>query len=202
MSELPSFLTNGTFDLDYFLRKTTTKMFTSKEDTSYKSIRISYHPGQSKPDQIIKVTKALNDAGYRVGIFGTSHPSNLRANIEFTEMAYKAGVFFFIRDFLGFYQDHLYGDFYYPKGLNGNKKKCECRIQELLVGPDGLVYRCHKDLYEDVNPIGSILDMSFEIEDIFRSCNNYGICNECDLKRKMSPDLKTSKCSIEIKEII
>ena len=41
-----------------------------------------------------------------------------------------------------------------------------CRSKELLMSPEGHVYRCHRDLYAQENPTGNILDSEFEIKDI------------------------------------
>ena len=194
-------LTNASFDLKKFLKRTNPDMFYVGGEAYYKSIRISFHPGQSDAKRIIDASMRLSDAGYSVGIFGTNYPDNLRANNEFAEKARRAGIFFFIRDYLGFYNDRLYGDFFYIDALNGNRKPRMCRTEELLIGPEGDVYQCHKRLYEGNRPVGNILNMAYEIEDVFRPCLEFGTCNECDVKKKLGPDLTKNKCSIEIKGI-
>ena len=193
-------LTNGSFDVSKFLKNTKPDQFYKSKEKHYKSIRISFHPGYSEQEKILNVAKRLNDAGYSAGIFGTSYPENLRFNNEFTEMASMAGIFFFIRDYLGWYENRLMGDYYYPNALNGHKKKCKCRTSELLVDPTGTIYRCHADLYEEKMAIGNILNMAFDLTDEFMPCDRYGTCNFCDIKRKLGPDLKSSRCSVEIIE--
>jgi organic radical activating enzyme len=190
-------LSNGTFDVDKFITNTTPNRFSKKED-EYKSIRFSYHPKSTNQDKIISTTKKLQDNGYKVGIFGLNHPENLSANTIMTEKCRKESIYFFIRDFLGYYNDRLYGYFKYYGALNGNKKKCFCRSQELIIGSDGKIFKCHRDLYEGTNEIGNIQNKDHEIEDKFYACNNYGLCNPCDVKLKMLNDLKSSKCSVEI----
>lgn len=190
-------LSNGSFDVNEFLEKTTPSMFTIREP-EYKSIRLSYHAGYTDPSQIVNTARTLQDNGYSVGIFGLNHPHNLSKNIAMTQKALSSGIFFFIRDFLGYFEDKLYGYYMYPGALNGNRKKCKCRIQEMLVGPDGNVYRCHRDLYEPAGEIGNILNVAFDITDEFRPCSNLGLCNPCDIKKKSNPDLTTPKCSVEI----
>jgi len=191
-------LSNGSFNTTEFLRKLSPTRFTVSEDPSYKSIRLSFHVNNTVPGAIVEKAKMLQAEGYSVGIFGLNHPENLKANIVMTEYCRSAGVFFFIRDFLGFYEDRLFGHYKYPSGLNGNRKHCQCKIQELLVGPDGNVFRCHRDLYDDTGEVGSLLNIAYEIKDEFRPCDNFGLCNNCDLKQKLGPDLKTSKCSVEV----
>lgn len=191
-------LTNGSFDLDEFIKKAPVDRFTKKEDSSYKSIRMSYHVKTSNAeDLVIKVAK-LQKAGYSVGIFGLNHPENLRANVEMTELCRIAEVYFFVRDYLGWYSDRLYGYYKYISGLNGNKKPCKCKTSELLIGPEGHRYKCHKDLYDESNPIGDILRMDFSVEDKFYPCDSFGLCNPCDLKIKVSNNLQDSRCAVEI----
>jgi hypothetical protein len=193
-------LSNGKFDLPEFLERTTPSRFSRKGD-EYKSIRFSYHPGHTNLESIVATSKKLGKYGYKVGIFGLNYPTNLVHNIAMAERCSKAGVYFFVRDFLGYYEDHLYGIFQYYSALNGNRKSCQCRIQELLVGPEGNVYKCHRDLYAGENEVGNILNMAFEMKDEFLPCHNFGLCNPCDIKKKLGPDLSTSKCSVEIKEL-
>ena len=193
-------LSNGTFNVDKFISNTTPSMFTKKED-DYKAIRFSYHPKSTNQDRVIATASKLQEAGYSIGIFGLNHPENLVYNIKMTEKCRKAGVYFFIRDFLGYYNDRLYGYYKYHNALNGNRKKCQCRTQELLMGADGSIYRCHRDLYEGKSKIGHISDADLKINDTFRPCDNYGLCNPCDIKLKLGPDLITSKCSVEIDHV-
>jgi hypothetical protein len=193
-------LTNGSyFDVNELMRKIPADRFTRKGD-EYKAIRISYHPNHSDPDKIASVASILQNNGYPVGIFGLNHPDNLSRNVVMAERCRKVGVYFFIRDFLGYYNDRLFGYYKDHSALNGNRKKCLCRSEELLVGPDGKIYRCHRDLYDGSAEIGSILNISYELKDEFRPCGNLGLCSPCDAKLKLSSDLKFGKCSIEIKQ--
>jgi hypothetical protein len=191
-------LSNGSFNVDEFMDKISPERFTITNEDMYKSIRFSYHPSITDPEKIVNKTKNLIDKGYNAGIFGINHPNNLIHNINMTEKCSKAGVFFFVRDFLGYYDDRLYGYYKYYSALNGNKKKCKCKTEEMLIDPSGNVYRCHRDLYDNSGEIGNILNMAFQITDEFIPCGNYGLCNPCDVKLKMSPDLLTSKCAVEI----
>jgi MoaA/NifB/PqqE/SkfB family radical SAM enzyme len=193
-------LTNGEwFEIEEFTDRIMSNRFTNKGN-DYKAIRISYHPKKTNRNKVVERAAILQNMGYPVGIFGLNHPDNLKANIEMTELCRQRGVFFFIRDFLGYYNDLLFGYYKYPAALNGNKKQCECRSEELLVGPDGNCYRCHRDLYAGTGEIGNLLNMAFEIKDEFRPCDNFGSCNPCDVKEKIKSDLTTSKCAVEIKE--
>lgn len=193
-------LTNGlAFDLKEFMDRIPPERFT-KKGYEYKAIRMSYHPKTTDREELLMRAKTLQESGYPVGIFGVNHPENLAANVEMTARTASYGIYFFVRDFLGYYDDRLYGYYKYRSALNGNRKRCQCKIEELLVGPDGDAYRCHRDLYDGSCSIGSIMNMAFEVKDIFRPCDNYGLCNPCDIKLKLSNDLTTRKCSVEIVE--
>lgn len=190
-------LTNGQFDIDEFMACVPVKKFTVK-GPEYKAIRMSYHVKSMDAKNLAERAGRLIDVGYNVGIFGINHPENLAANVLMTEICSRMGIYFFVRDFLGFYDDTLHGYFKYPGALNGNKKECLCRTQELLIGPEGNAYRCHRDLYADEFNIWNFNDEYIAIDENFRSCSNYGLCNFCDVKKKLSPDLITGKCSVEI----
>jgi len=192
-------LTNGQFDVREFIKNAPVNKFT-RRGPEYKSIRMSYHVKSMEATVIAQTACDLMAAGYSVGIFGLNHPENLSANVMMTEICRQVGVYFFIRDFLGYYRDRLYGNYKYYGALNGNKKDCLCRTSELLIGPDGNIYVCHRDLYSDERSIGSVTDKYLDIDNSFRKCSNYGLCNPCDLKEKLSPDLVTGRCSVEIYE--
>lgn len=192
-------LTNGKFDIEEFIRNVPTTRLTSAGPDYYKSIRMSYHAQYMIKEELVQKALRLQDAGFKVGIFGLNHPHNLFHNVEMTDLCSKHGVYFFVRDFLGYWEDRLYGYYKYPSALNGNKKKCLCRAQDFLIGPEGDVFRCHRDLYEQSTSVGSILNITYEVNDSFISCDNFGLCNPCDFKIKLEPDLITTKCSVEIK---
>ena len=112
------------------------------------------------------------------------------------------GYFFFPKDFLGKWNNQVYGTYKYPEGLSGNRKKVKCRTRELLIDPSGEIYKCHRDLYKIENPINNITHKDFNIEDKFRVCDNYGGCNPCDVKLKTNFYLKEVDCQVEINELV
>jgi hypothetical protein len=191
-------LTNCNFDIDTFIYKMSPTRFSSKED-AYKAIRVSYHPSMSKPEALIKKVSILQDAGYSIGIFGINHPLNLHANIQMSELARKSRVYFFIKDFLGEYNNKLFGYYKYPEGLDSIKKIRQCRIQEILIGPNGYIYRCHRDLYLDEHRQAYFPDPNLKLDYKFTTCPNFGECNPCDLKLKTNRFLEMGSCSVEIK---
>ena len=195
-------LTNLQFDLDKFMRNVTTlrfhDIFTKNKDKAYKSIRVSYHASQMSPQKLVQRVKILQDAGYPVGIFGLNHPTNLQDNIQMSELARVNQVYFFIKDYLGWFSDQLHGIYRYPTALSGDKKNVRCRTKELLISPEGNTHRCHRDLYRNENRLSNILDANFKIRSGFRMCDKYGDCNPCDVKLKTNRFLKMGNSSVEI----
>ena len=167
---------------------------------AYKAIRVSYHPERHDPVQLLDRVENLQGLGYNVGLFGINHPENVSWNVAMTELARQRKVFFFVKDFLGDYQGQMFGYYKYPEGLDGKPKSAQCRSKELLVAPDGLVYRCHRDLYKGEGEIADIRTLKEEDLHQFRSCSNYGKCNPCDLKSKTNRFLQAGNCQVEIKD--
>ncbi|MFH2012807.1 MAG: radical SAM protein [Pseudomonadota bacterium] len=197
-------LTNFMFDVDEFIEKVPVWRFDRK--SPYAPIRVSYHPGQNDINDLINKTIKMQDAGFRVGLFGILHPKkDIRKHIlETKEACQKIGIDFRTKEFLGKWDKKLYGTFKYDGSVCGNEMKyCECRTTELLVDPAGYVYKCHADLYNGRNPVAHILDENFTEEDIdkFRPCNFFGDCNPCDVKVKTNRFQIFGHTSVEIKNI-
>lgn len=192
-------LTNLQFDVNTFIKKISPERFNKTDNDAYKSIRVSYHP-ESTNKSIISKIKTLQDAGFLIGLFGINHPKNMYANMVMSELARKNNIYFFIKDFLGEYDNELFGYYRYKDSFSKIKKKCKCRSKELLIGPEGNIYKCHRDLYNLEFPVSNIKD-DFEIKYIFRDCNMYGFCNLCDVKTKLNRFLQMGHCSVEIENV-
>ncbi len=193
-------LTNLTFDVVEFTHKLSPYKFFNSINKAYKPIRVSFHPEFMDVQKTIAKLLILQDTGFNVGLFSINHPHNIETNLELAEECRKNMVYFFIKDFLGIHDGHLFGYYKYKDGLNRKiNSKVLCKTKELLIGPDGKAFRCHRDLYADENSIGSLLDDNFKIEDKFRGCNKYGFCNNCDVKSKANRFLQMGECSVEIK---
>lgn len=180
-------LTNMMFDVDEFIQNVPVWRF--NRDAPYGPIRVSYHPGQNDIVDLIRKTFRMQEAGFRVGLYGILHPDEeIRKHIlEAQELCLKKGIDFRTKEFLGRYKDKLYGTFKYAYSVCGpERKSCECRTTEIIADPAGYVYRCHSDLYLGRNPIAHVLDEDFTIEviDKFRECPFFGDCNPCDVKVK------------------
>src|SRR3989344_2035901 len=158
-------------------------------DVPYPQIRASYHPGESDPDELIANAKMLQNAGFKVGIFSVLYPSP-QQNTEIVKMQYRCaneGLLFRVKEFVGMYEGTLYGDYskYPGASFSKERKDVACKTPELHVGPNGAVYRCHRDLYAKQFPIGHILDRDFQFDPKFTFCPNYGDCHPCDVKVKI-----------------
>jgi sulfatase maturation enzyme AslB (radical SAM superfamily) len=178
-------LTNMMFNVDQFIRLVPSRRFARQ--APYAPIRVSFHPGQNDIDELIHKTHRLEEAGFRVGIYGIKHPDqNIYEEIlAAKKRCERRGIDFRLKQFLGEWNGMLYGTFKYEGSVDSAEiKKCRCRTSELIVDPAGYVFRCHADLYKAREPIAHILDESFSEKqlDVFRPCDSYGRCNPCDVK--------------------
>ena len=132
-------LTNLSFDIDYFIENVSVYSF--ENDKGYAPIRVSFHPGFSEKINVIERVRKLMDAGYRVGLYVVETKENkdviedLR-KIDWIDLQVKP------------YLEH--------KLKIKPENKCKCAVSELLIGPDGNIYKCHRDLYKSENRIGDL----------------------------------------------
>lgn len=197
-------MTNLMFDVDAFIANVPVWRFT--REAPYAAIRVSYHPGQNDIDDLVAKTFRLQEAGFRIGLYGIEHPdTEMRKHIiEVQEKCLKLGLDFRLKEFLGEYAGTMYGTFKYTGCVNGDEiRQCRCRTTELIADPAGYVYKCHADLYSGRNPIAHILDADFNEEriDEFRECVCYGTCNPCDVKVKTNRFQVFGHTSVEIQDI-
>ncbi len=197
-------MTNMMFDAAEFIRKAPSWRFNRK--APYAGIRVSYHPGQNNIEDLIRKTFLLQEAGFRVGLYGIEHPEQtLRRHIlEVRDRCVSLGLDFRTKEFLGEHEGKLHGTFKYEACVGRTAfLSCECRTTELIVDPGGNVYRCHADLYQGRHPIAHILDEDFNTEglDQFRECRFYGDCNPCDVKVKTNRLQIFGHTSVEIRNI-
>lgn len=197
-------MTNLMFDVNVFIKEVPLWRFTRA--APYAAIRASYHPGQNDIDDLITKTLKLQDAGFRVGLYGIEHPDpQLRDHIQKTQRrCLDLGLDFRLKEFLGEYDGKMYGTFKYDGCVGGQMMRtCECRTTEIIVDPAGYVYKCHADLYSGRNPIAHILDENFNEESIeeFRDCSYFGTCNPCDVKVKTNRFQIFGHTSVEIRAI-
>ncbi len=197
-------LTNMMFNVDEFIKNAPRWRFTRV--APYAAIRVSYHPEQNDINDLIRKTDKLQDAGFRVGLYGILHPDEkIRKHIlEVQEICLKRGIDFRTKEFLGEFWGKLYGAFKYNGAVGASVTKyCQCKTTELIVDPAGYVYRCHSDLYVRRSPIAHILnaDLSMDGIDKFRECYFYGACNPCDIKITTNRLQIFGHTSVQIKDI-
>ena len=191
-------LTNLQFNPKDLIDRVSPDKFTHPNNPAYKSVRVSYHPTKMKAGDISDKVLELQEAGFPVGLFGINHPDAISDNMQMAEIARKKQIYFFVKDFLGEHDKRDYGHFRYMGAVNGKKKTVLWRSKEFLIAPDGLVYRCHRDLYHIEHPTGSIILPEHLKLYNFTKCHNYGECNPCDIKLKTNRFLKAGNCSVEI----
>jgi MoaA/NifB/PqqE/SkfB family radical SAM enzyme len=193
-------LTNLEFDIIKFIHNVDPSSMYNPDNEAYKSIRVSFHPEFMNVDETIGKAVALQDAGFNIGILPINHPENTEANLHLCEEGRKNQIYVFIKDFLGEYKGQMVGHYKYPEGLNGRHNLLvDCRTKELLISPNGNIFKCHRDLYINENPIYNLMDNPEIIYD-YRLCENYGLCNPCDLKLKVNRFLQMGSCSVDIIE--
>ncbi len=171
-----------------------------RRDAPYASIRISYHVEQVEFDELLAKTIQLQEAGFSVGLYGVLHPETADVVLEAQQRAKAAGIDFRTKEFLGYYKGRLYGHYHYENACNmETTREVMCRTTELLIGPDGSIYRCHHDLYEHFPPVGHILDNDFCMRNDYRKCFYFGHCNPCDIKVKTNRLQQFGHTSVSIK---
>ena len=192
-------LTNLEFDIGKFIAGVDPERM--KRNAPYASIRISYHPESMKLVALLDKVMSLQNAGYSVGVWGILHPEYVNQVHLAAQYCKHLGVDFRTKEFLGEHKDKLFGTFSYPGSCDRQERReVMCRSSELIIGPNGGVYRCHSDLYGGRSPFGNILDPDFEFESRFRRCTAYGHCNPCDVKAKTNRFQISGHTAVEIRK--
>ncbi|EQC51954.1 radical SAM protein [Bacteriovorax sp. DB6_IX] len=191
-------LTNIQFDPYEFIERIPTSRF--NHDLPYPSIRVSYHPETMDLGETVEKVLILKKAGYPIGIFTVDHPISKAQTEKARIVCHDNGIIFKTKELLGKYDGQLFGTYKYDDAIFAKElKTVQCRTSELLISPEGNIFRCHHDLYNKKMPIGDILDNDFKIEDIYRECKYYGMCNPCDVKLKNNRHQEFGHCSVDIK---
>jgi hypothetical protein len=176
-------LTNLETDLQGFMAAVPPERL--RRDAPYASIRVSYHPESMLIETLAAKVELLLAAGYSVGIWGVLHPEQEVDVLAAQTFCLARGIDFRTKEFLGESGGTMHGAFSYPDACARRRpQRAICRTSELLIGPDGGIYRCHSDLYAGRAAVGNILDPGLTIDDRFRECDWYGYCNPCDVKLK------------------
>jgi len=197
-------MTNLMFDVEAFIANVPVERFT--REAPYAAIRVSYHPDQNDIEDLVRKTLRLQDAGFRIGLYGIDHPDPaLNRHIqEVRTRCLGLGLDFRTKEFLGEHAGTMHGTFKYEGCVAGElMRQCDCRTSEIIVDPSGEVFRCHSDLYHARGPVAHILDADFGAHTIdeFRPCGHYGDCNPCDVKVKTNRFQIFGHTSVEIRDI-
>jgi len=191
-------LTNLQFDVDEFIRRVNPSRL--RRNAPYASIRASFHPEEMNLEEIINKTLKMLNAGFSIGIWGILHPLYEDIILEAKTVCDRFGIDFRTKEFLGKYNGRLYGIYKYEGACEKKiRNKLLCKTTELIIGPDGGIYRCHSDLYKNKAPIGHIVDEEFRIIDEYRACHSFGHCNPCDVKIKTDRFQQYGHTSVEIR---
>jgi len=190
-------LTNGEFNVFKFIKEIGPEKI--NRQAPYASIRFSYHPGITNIYELISKARYMKSYGYYVGIWAVDHP-NFKNLIRLARNeAVCLGIDFRLKEFLGKHKGRICGTYKYQKALDGKPKDCLCKPSELLIAPDGRLFRCHRDLYAGENSYGHLLNKKVTISDKFLSCDKMGLCNPCDIKMKFDRFQVLGHCSVTIK---
>lgn len=180
----------------------------------FPSIRVSYHPGQIRNrSKLLGNVLKLKNAGFDIGVEGIMYPSPFQLeSLENIAMeCKKEGISFRPKSFIGVYEgvddkrtpfSITHGDYKYSGSVLGKKTySCLCKTSNLLINPEGKVYRCQRDLLLTENSIGNLLDEDYEISEKFLPCKNYGQCHPCDVKVKTNNKQEMGTTLVEIKDV-
>lgn len=175
----------------------------NKRTAPYPTIRVSYHKGQNDYKELIEQIAELQEI-LSIGFYYLEHPSYSENEIvTLKEYAKKFNVELRPKEFLGKHKGKMYGTFLYPDAVSGNRKgiKVLCKNTVVPIELDGYIYRCHSDLYFNRKEaaLGNILDDTFMFPFNYMECDNYGICNECDVKIKTNHYQQYGYTSVNIK---
>ena len=173
----------------------------NKRDAPYPRIRVSFHKDQNDYQQLVHRIKELQKI-LSIGLYHIDHPAYPELIAEIKAYAKEHGVEFRTKTLLGPYNGKMYGEYRYPDACVGKvvRPQVKCKNTVFPIGPDGMIYRCHSDLYgrrRDL-AIGNITDPNLKLEHRYRNCSFYGTCIPCDTKIKTNHLQKFGYTSVDI----
>jgi MoaA/NifB/PqqE/SkfB family radical SAM enzyme len=177
--------TNLNFDVEIF------KFKVDRTRLLRAGIIATYHPEESRIWFIIDQLQRLQEGRYKATLYAVYHPQ-FRAKLWLAKIICKLNGFDLIfKPFVGLWKGKVYGKMRYSGAVfSPHLRQVKCRTREILVGPDGSVYRCYADLFMARQPIGHICHERFSEDDIktWRDCDRFGACSPCNIKVKDDPD--------------
>jgi len=178
-------MTNLSFDLDRFMKRVPPDRF--RRTAPFAPIRSTFYPEQEDPVDFIAKVKRLTDAGYDVCSYVIEMPRDNDRLARWRDTFEQAGLELRVKAYLGMHKGRLYpeGGYADEQAVQGDQlRPVRCRTNDILVAPDGLLHRCHRDLYAGENAIATLINPEEALAFTHRECNNFGGCNYCDLKIK------------------
>ncbi len=173
----------------------------NRRQSPYPTIRVSFHKGQNDYKKLIGRIKELQDI-VSIGLYHIEHPEYPELIEEIRDYAKAEGVEFRTKTFLGEHNGKLYSSYKYPDACKGRvlRPNVKCKNTVFPIGPDGLIYRCHSDLYgmRREQAIGNLLDPNLKLEHQYRDCAFYGTCIPCDVKVKTNHLQQNGYTSVDI----
>jgi len=190
-------LTNLSFDVEEMIRRVDPQRL--RRPAPYASIRVSYHPGQSDLETLLHKTHRMIEAGFAIGVYGVMHPAQAQHILAVQERALAEGIDFRTKEFLGYAEGKLFGQYKYSDACTmTGKRVVRCKTSELLIAADGGIHQCHYFLYEQKQSIGHLLDPAFAMRGMYHPCDCYGYCNPCDIKVKTNRLQQFGHTSVDI----
>ena len=196
-------LTNLSFDADTFIANVSPKRF--YRHAPFAPIRVSFYDHRVDFSEFVAKCRRLIDAGFDLFVYSLDFPDSppeRAANLKRRFAEY--GIEHRMKPFLGTYNGKLHppDGYLFAEGVSRKAaKRCQCRTTEILVAPDGSMFRCHADLYENVGAVAHSDDPAEALQCKYRPCDRFGQCNPCDLKVKNNRQEQFGHCAVSIKDI-
>ena len=162
----------------------------------------SFHFMYSSMEKFIENVGKLKKAGHFIHIlFIVAHPAHMDKIKDYQKKLLKIHPTVKLQRFLGSYNGKLYPfedayDFVceqkdgiknyaaYCEGFGQKEKKdIYCRMNKVLLSPNGDIYNCHYKLYSNhKDKFGNIFEENIHavMPQGFFLCHDYGFCNPCD----------------------
>ncbi len=193
-------LTNLSFKIDDLYSKIKPYRLMRRSPVHVDTLRATYHPTEIDVISFLNKASELRLKGYPLACFGILFPETAKEVIYAQARARDNGLKFYTKEYLGIYESQLYGEYYDRPACTRTlaAHHVNCRTSEILIGPDGNIYRCHRDLYRHEGEIGNILEPDLKIDARWRDCENHGDCNFCDMKIKTNYMLEKGFRSTEL----
>lgn len=175
----------------------------NRRQAPYPRIRVSYHRGQNRYEDLIRRIADLQDL-VSIGMYYLDTPATpLEEIAAIRSFAANYGVEVRSKEFLGRWGQQVYGTYLYPEAVSGIRQPDPvlCKNTVIPIAPDGMIYRCHSDLYfqRRRHALGNVLDERFEFPRDHQACDNFGLCSECDVKVKTNRYQQFGYTSVDIR---